>query len=71
MLGFQVNYYAFQSVIALFRYLTKSHIDDEIYVDHLIQVAKYCGKTHISQGVPLGDQVALANAILQEVGITR
>lgn len=69
LLGFQVNYYAFQSVIALFRYLAQKHIDEGVYLDHLSQVARYCGKFYIARGVPLGDQVALANAILKEVGI--
>jgi len=70
LLGFQVNFYAFHSVIALLKYLAKKHIDDEVYLDHLLQVAKYCGKAHIFQKIPLGDQVALANAILKEANIT-
>jgi len=70
LLGFQVNFYAFHSVIALLKYLAKKHINNEGYLYHLLQVAKYCGKAHIFQKIPLGDQVALANAILKEVNIT-
>jgi len=70
LLGFQVNYYAFHSVIALFRFLAKRRINDNIFIDHLSQVAKYCGKAHISQRIPIGDQVTLTNAILKEIGIT-
>jgi hypothetical protein len=68
-LGGDVNYYTFHSVITLYRYFAKMHISDEAYLDQLSKIAKSCGKFHITQGVPIGDQVALANSILKEIGI--
>lgn len=69
ILGFQVNYYAFHSVISLLRYLAKERVEDENFLDNLSNVEKFCGKLYISQGPPHGDQVAVANNILREIGI--
>jgi hypothetical protein len=68
-LGIDVNYYALQSVISLIRYFGSRHIDDDTYLFHLSQAAKQCGEMHISNGVPIGDQVSLANDILKGIGI--
>ena len=70
ILGLQINYYAFQSVFALFRALAKKRIADEVYIEHLSQVARHCGKLQISQKVDLFDQESISKAILKEAGIT-
>jgi len=70
LLGYQVNFYAFHSVLALSSHLAESHIDEEAYLQHLAAVAQYCGKAHIAGAIPLGDHVRLANAILKEAGVT-
>ncbi|MGB3220139.1 MAG: hypothetical protein WBD79_22315 [Anaerolineae bacterium] len=67
--GRDLNYFAFHSVIALYGYLAKKHIGDEDFVGQLLKTGKCCGQLHITQGVPIGDQVALANSVLKEVGV--
>jgi hypothetical protein len=69
LLGRDVNYYAFHSVIGLIRLLGQKHTDDEAFFNHLIQVAQLCGTAYIFQQIP-ADQVSLANAILKQVGIS-
>jgi len=69
ILGFQVNYYAFHSVISLFTYLARKHRHEEIYLDHLAVVAQYCGKAYFAGGISRGDQIPLANTILTEAGV--
>jgi hypothetical protein len=67
-LGFQINYFAFQATITLFKYLAEKHVNDELYLDHLSKVANYCGELHI-KGAPLHDQVEIATAIFKEAGV--
>ena len=62
-----MNYYAFQSTIALLRHLALTHREDEDYLERLSKVARYCGQLHVSVGVPRGDQLAMAMEILKEL----
>ena len=67
--GRDVNYYAFHSVIGLIRLLGRKHSDDEVFFDHLVQVAQLCGSAHVFHQIP-ADQAAFANTILKQVGIS-
>jgi len=67
-LGFQVNYYAFHSVIALFTHLARRRSNDDAFIEHLAEVAQHCGKAYIAGEIPMGDHVPLANVILKKVG---
>lgn len=68
-LGFQINYYAFHSVISVLSYLSKKHRYEDTYLDHLAAVAQQCGKAYFAGNISLGDQIPLANAILKQVGV--
>jgi hypothetical protein len=69
ILGFQINYFAFHSVISLFSYLAKKHKHEDSYLDHLAAVAQKCGKAYFTGRISIGDQIPHANAILKEVGV--
>ena len=69
ILGLQVNYFSFQSTIALLRHLALRRLDDGDFLDHLSKVTQFCGQLHISRGAPMGDQLAMAKVILKELGI--
>lgn len=69
LLGFQVNYYAFQAVIAVFRQLAAKHLGDEMYLGNLSRLATECGELQIAAGVPMGDQAAMATAILRKLQV--
>jgi len=71
ILGFRINYYAFQSVFAFFRCLAKNRLTDDVYIEHLSQVAKICGNLQISHKSNLFDQEAISKAILHQAGITQ
>jgi hypothetical protein len=68
ILGYQINYYAFHSVIALFGFLAKKHIRSEPFISRLSQVAARCGRGYLAREIPLGNQTTLANLILHEIG---
>ena len=62
--------YEFHSVIALFKYLAKRHIEDEIYLDQLSRVSNLMGRTYLTvKKGPKGDLVALSKESLKSVGI--
>jgi hypothetical protein len=65
-LGRDVNFYAFHSVIALIRFFGQKHSDNEVFLNHLSQVAQQCGSAYIFNQIPV-EQVALANTILKKV----
>jgi len=69
ILGFQVNYFAFHSVISLLSYLAKKHTHEKLYLDHLAAVAQQCARAYLSGAISLGNEVTLANAILKEIGV--
>jgi hypothetical protein len=68
ILGFQVTYYAFNSVISLFRYFAKNHITDDVFLGNLSQVATLCGRAYLSNKIHLGDQEILVKTILKDIG---
>lgn len=68
ILGTDIPHHAFHSVAGLIRVLGQKHIDNETYLDHLIKAAEVCGLAYILKNMPR-DEVAMANAIIKELGI--
>lgn len=69
ILGLEVNYHAFHSVVGLIRFLGQKHLGDKNFLNHLIEVAQHCGTAYVFRQIP-ADQVAMANVILKKVGIS-
>lgn len=69
LLGRDVNFYAFHSVIALIHFLGQKYSDNEVFLKQLVQVAERCGSAYVFNQIST-DQLALANTILKEVGIS-
>ena len=69
LLGHEVNYHAFHSVVGLIRFLSQKHNSDKAYFEHFIEVAQHCGTAYIFNQIP-PDQVGLANTILKRVGVS-
>lgn len=68
ILGGDVNYYAFHSVIGLIRFLGKEHEGDGDFMNNLRKVGMHCGTYHIFNLIS-SDQATLGMAILKEIGV--
>lgn len=70
ILGWQVTFYAFHSVFALLSHFAAIHANDEVYLNHIANVAQLCGRSYFQGDLSiLADQVGLANEILEAEGL--
>jgi hypothetical protein len=64
LFGKDVNYYVFQSIFDLYKFITKKHSDDELYLSNLCEIANNIGQLYISKGQLPGNPEQLAQAIV-------
>lgn len=66
ILGFQVNYYGFHSIVGVLRFLGNKYYQDKEFVDRLSKVALECGNAYIMNrmSVNQGKLIALGTAII-------
>jgi hypothetical protein len=64
-----INYFTFQSVFAVLRYLSKSNKDSANYLHQLSKLSWSCGMAYINKTIKFGDQVSLAHKFLEDLGL--
>jgi hypothetical protein len=66
-LGKDVNYYVFQSIFDLNKFINEQHSGDEHYLSNLCEVAKTIGRVYFTKGQLPRNPEQLTNAIIGKV----
>lgn len=68
LLGLDINYFGFHSVLGLFKYLIIKHKTDKNYLENILKITKSIGNIQLAGNNNL-DQVGITNQILEKLGI--